>query len=285
VFDATGAKVGTEFLVNAQPGQWPVISGLANGGFVLTWAGDYLHTTDVWAQLFDGTGERVGGEFLVNTRSGNYQFTADTTSLNDGGFVVAWRYDGGNADNSGIAVQIFDVTGAKVGAEVLVKQAEVHSTPSVTGLSDGGFVLTWLEGYSSACTVKAQVFDATGVKVGDELLVNTHPVDWQGVPDVTALSDGTFVIVWNESSNVHGQVCDATGAKIGAEFLVTTQVEGGQGDPHVTALVNGAFVVTWIDSSAERYSDLKAQVFDATGGCRLAIQHRWRHDLDQRQRR
>ena len=74
VFDSTGAKQGTEFLVNSNVVSdqiAPAIHSLSTGGFVITW-GTLDATQDgnqqaIKAQVFDATGAKQGSEFLVNS--------------------------------------------------------------------------------------------------------------------------------------------------------------------------------------------------------------------------
>src|SRR5437764_13972112 len=71
----------------------------------------------------------------------------------------------------------------------------------ITGLTGGGYVVTWTDlsgtlGDNSASSVKAQVFDASDNKIGTESLVNTTVVNDQSAPSVARLSNGGFVITW-----------------------------------------------------------------------------------------
>src|SRR5688572_698670 len=67
VFDDSGNKVGSEFLVNSETAGRqviPTITSLANGGFVVSWE-TLDHTQDgsgnaVKAQVFDASGNTVG---------------------------------------------------------------------------------------------------------------------------------------------------------------------------------------------------------------------------------
>jgi hypothetical protein len=70
--------------------------------------------------------------------------------------------------------------------------------PSITSLPDGGFVVVW-ESFpqdGSSWGVYGQRFDSNGNKVGSEFQVNTWTTDYQGVPSITSLSNGGFVVVW-----------------------------------------------------------------------------------------
>ena len=106
---------------------------------------------------------------------------------------------------------MFDAGGATVGGELLVNTATTgdQGTPEITALANGGFVVTWSDsslgvggatGDSSDRAVKAQVFDADGTTVGSEILVNTATAGGQFVPEITALSNGGFVVTWEDFS-------------------------------------------------------------------------------------
>src|SRR5262249_26246260 len=109
---------------------------------------------------------------------------------------------------------------------------------------------------------------------GSELLVNTQTANNQAVPKVTGLSNGGFVITWQDASGTLGgisgtsikaQVFDANGDKFWSELLIDSQTGGNQATPNVGALTNGGFVVTWTDPSGTlgdtSGTSVKAQIF------------------------
>ena len=198
---------------------------------------------------------------------GRHEFSS-ITNLTNGGFVVSLPSGGG------VALEVFDAMGTKVGeGRVSDTIIGVQGHSNITGLTNGCFVLTWTSGNgeSGVADIKAQVFDATGAKVGSEFLVNTTTVGGQNLSTISGLTNGGFVITWVDGSGLGGdssissikaQVFDAAGGKVGGEFLVNTTTEDQQNFPTVTGLSNGGFVVTWQDSNG---LSIKAQVFDATG--------------------
>ena len=227
---------------------------------------------------------RAGAEFLVNTASYSYQSSSTITGLANGGFVVTWyTYDSAqDGSYSAIKAQMFDAAGVKQGGEFLVNTAifSYQSSSTITGLANGGFVVTWETGDpaqdGSGSAIKAQAFDAAGVKQGGEFLVNTAGSGYQSSPTITGLANGDFVVSWMTSdraqdrsgSAIKAQVFTAAGVKQGVEFLVNTANSGDQYTPTITSLANGGFVVTWTtyhtaqDGSG---SAIKAQVFTAAG--------------------
>ena len=153
-------------------------------------------------------------------------------------------------------------------------------------------MVTWVDysqgvggatGDTSGLAVKAQVFAADGTKIDDEILVNTAIGGYQIDPQITALSNGGFVVTWGDGdynspgsgtlgdssgASIKAQVFAADGTKIGTEFLVNASTYGHQIDPQIAALSNGDFVVSWSDLggdvSGTGYA-IRAQVFTADG--------------------
>jgi hypothetical protein len=316
VFAAGGTPVGAEILVNSATAgdqDVPQITPLQNGGFVVTWrdaslgvggaSGD-TNSLAVKAQVFAASGTPVGNEILVNSATVGDQDVPQITALSNGGFVVTWQdlsqgVGGAGGDTSGYAVkaQVFAAGGTPVGAEILVNSAttSVQLGQQITALQNGGFVVTWYDfsqgvggagGDTSSYAVKAQVFAAGGTPVGVEVLVNSATAADQGVPQITALSNGGFVVTWQDFSQgvggaggdttgyaIKAQVFAAGGTPVGAEIRVNTATAGFQYNQQITALSNGGFVVTWYDESLgvggaggdTSSGALKAQVFAADG--------------------
>lgn len=294
LYDASGAKVGGEALINATTANaqtQSTVTALSNGGFVVSWTDASLVGGDadglgIKARIFDATGAAAGGEFLVNTNTRLNQSNPTITSLASGGFVVSWTDSSGVGDTKGTGVkaQIYSAAGAKVGGEFLVNTTILNSQnySALAGLAGGGFVATWQDssgqgGDPTAPSVKAQLFSATGAKVGGEFLVNTTVAASQDQPVITALSSGGFVIAWRDTSlqgdtsgaGIKAQVYDATGTRVGSEFQVNSTTLNAQDQPTIAALPNGGFAVTWRDnsllSSDPSGFGIRSQVFDGAG--------------------
>jgi Ca2+-binding RTX toxin-like protein len=280
LFDSSGAPIGAEFLVNtltASSQFVPNVAALANGGFVISW--DDWGSFDTKAQIYDSGGARVGGEFRLNTNTSAAQEFGDITGLAGGGFVATWRTTDSSADGSDQAVkaQIFDAAGARIGTEFLVNSATLgfQYSPNITALASGGFVVTWYttdpaqDGSSGA--IKAQIFSATGAKVGAEFLVNSQGADNQSDPVVTALPGGGFMVAWTtanaaqdgSSLAVKAQAFDSSGAKAGGEILVNTLATGAQFLQDIATLADGSVVVTWTSESGDGSGyAVRAQIFE-----------------------
>ena len=290
VYGAAGAVVTPAFLVN--PLTWtqqggnnlpgnhnPTITGLAGGGFVVTWQ-DYAGTAGdasgagVLAQVYNAAGVPSGSAVRVNTQTTGDQTQPMVTSLASGGFVVTWM-DGG-ASGTVLKAQLFNAAGATVGGEFTV-DAEVQSDqalPVVTGLSGGGFVVAWQDSTPATgepdTLIRAQMFDAAGVAVGASLVVSGTGAGERDYPAITSLPDGGFVVTWQHfvtatNSEIKAQFYDGAGAKVGSEITVNTVTGDYQERPVVSSLLGGGFVIAWGDASGlggdSDGTSIKAQVF------------------------
>ncbi|WP_421837713.1 cadherin domain-containing protein [Novosphingobium sp.] len=302
IFNADGHPVGSEFLVNTETAnhqERPAVTGLADGGFVVTWQdGPSIPESDVLdlegtgsgtlgdnsvssikAQVFSALGTKIGGEFLVNSQTAGHQGTPQIAALADGGFVVTWQ-DGdvltagsatlGDTSGGSVKAQVFSADGAKVGSEFLVNtQTDSRQRlASVTGLKNGDFVVTWQDlsqtlGDDSSWSIKAQLFSASGGKIGDEFLVNTSILLEQIQPTVTALDGGGFAVSWRSwqpnsagTRYIKSQIFDSHGAKVGSEFNLGTGAL-----PTITSTPDGGFVAAW---SAGSEIDLAVVSIDGT---------------------
>lgn len=224
--------------------------------------------TSVKGQMVRIDGTRFGPEFLINTQTAKSQGWPSVAKLDGGGFVVVWQDLSrtlGDTAGASVKAQILAADGTKIGGEFLVNTSVYGDQflPQVTGLHGGGFAVCWADAGStgvdsSGLSVKAQVFDAGGDKVGGETLVNTQTRGSQSVPVLAGLANGDFAVVWQDSSGTQGdasgtsiklQLFDHEGAAKGGELLVNTATEGNQTLPAVAALTGGGLVVAWEDRS------------------------------------
>ena len=118
----------------------------------------------------------VGGTTRINTATALPSATSVIT-LPDGGWVVTWgSYDDGGA---GVVQQRFDSSGNVAGP--LEQIANIHTassqeTPQITGLSGGGWIITWSSSGQdgSGWGVYQQKFNSQGNAMWiDDHIVNT----------------------------------------------------------------------------------------------------------------
>ena len=179
--------------------------------------------------------ERIGSDFAVNETATGDQIHPDVARLTNGSYVVVWEDRSRvGADHFGSAVKarLYDADGNPLGGEFLVNTVTFgkQGDPAVAALTGGGFVVTWTDdsgaAAGSARDVKAQIFDASGAKVGGELLIGDNVAADQIDADVAALSTGGFAVAWTSLASVgvlsrtHTQRFDAAGNEVGSEIVV-----------------------------------------------------------------
>lgn len=290
-----GNPIGNDFVVNTSTyasQATPSVTVLSDGRFVVTWT-DYSLSLDpdgtgITCQIFSADGSKIGAEFGANTTTASTQRASVVTALDGGGFVVTWTDDsrtGSDVYNAAIRAQVFGADGLPVGTEFVVNSTTYsHQTDSaVTAMAGGGFLVTWTD-YSGLSPdfygsgLRGQFFDATGAKVGGEMVIPTTMSGNQTESAVIALAGGGFVVTWTDASQtgddtsevaIRGRVFDDSGTALGSDFVVNTTTSSRQEDSSVTALTDGGFVVTWTDYSASGDDTsswaIRAQAFAADG--------------------
>jgi hypothetical protein len=227
-FDASGAPIGDEFVVNtyttgSQYGA--AIAVEANGNFVVVWEDSNFRDGSglaVMGQRFAASGSRLGGEFQVNTYTTGNQRLASVDVSPAGGFVVAWTSDQGDGSSEGVFARRFDPSGNAIGNDFLVNTQTTGLQWSRFDLvahdSLGNFVITWggaqVGGFME---IFGQRFDAAGTRRGAEFHINTYTTGSQVVPGVASDSAGNFVVAWQ------------SGNQDGSDFGVFAQRFGGLG--------------------------------------------------------
>jgi len=219
-----------------------------------------------------------GGEFLVNAYRTGVQSTPAVAKDESGNFVVVWTSYGQDGSYDGVFGQRFGPSGLALGPEFQVNTYTTgfQRTPSVAADGRGNFVVAWAAASQdgSAYGVFARRYDALGVPIGGEILVNTYTIGDQVGPAVAADKAGNFVVVWGGRSqgdlfSVSGQRFDAIGFRQGGEFRANTYTTGAQGAPSVAFGSNGSFLVVWtsdtVPSQDGSSAGVFAQCYDASG--------------------
>jgi Ca2+-binding RTX toxin-like protein len=126
--------------------------------------------------------------------------------------------------------------------------------------------------------------------LGTDALVNTNIIDSQISPQVVALADGRYMVVWVGSvvlpliqssgtfapsyadADIRAQIYNADGSRSGGEIVINTATAGAQLRPIVVQLTDGNVLVTWQNGvgpaggSAETSMNMiRAQEFTSIG--------------------
>jgi hypothetical protein len=277
-FDASGAKLGAETIVNTtltETQDHSSITSLTDGGFVVTWentSSDDSHY-NTHAQIFDASGNKVGAEFTIGGLVADTGTLSRVVATSDGGFLIA--RSAGNVD-----VTRYDNLGHQVGSQVQVNTGANPSyfdaAPGLATLTDGGFVVSWV----TAGVVNFRQYDSSGHAIGGQTTVPGPNLD-SDFTTVTAMKDGGYLVTWDNFGTftspvtVSAQRYDSSGAAVGATIHVGSNADYTLAGPP-TVFSDGSFIVTYRDEGSSP-TDAGAGVYnqrydsngDAVGGPQL----------------
>jgi len=122
--------------------------------------------------------------------------------------------------------------------------------PSISGLSDGGFVVCWSSSWqdSSQNSIYCQLYNSDGSKKGSEFKANSIHENSQSVSNVIALNDGGFVVSWTSTRSdyfdpvAYIKIFNNDGSVRHSEFRVDT-ITTHTWEPQVSNLYDDKFVL------------------------------------------
>jgi Ca2+-binding RTX toxin-like protein len=256
VYAPDGTPIGVELTLISGSGVQPAVTGLAGGGFVVTWDAGFA----IRAQIFTAEGTAVAPAFSVSPAAGASSVDrVDVAALADGGFAISWhdsRTSGGDISGSGVHVRAYDPNGtAYPETQVNVSTTGNQADTSIAALPEGGYIVTWTDrGNPSAgdpWLVKARFLDSTGTPTSPEIVVNTTTTGVNSVESsVTVLANGNIAVAWYEGSSAgsahHIQIFDPAGEPVGTEITVShgLSVVASAG-PKIVSLADGGFAIAW----------------------------------------
>gem|GEM_PF-558988 len=285
IYDADGEAIGGSIEVPIhKDGNYHQlqIAALRNGGFVVMFGDtrEGLGNTgeQLRLQVFDSAGTAVSEQVKVAADSISGGQRGEIAALEGGGFVAVWQriWNGSPENANQLRAQLFDSAGNKIGGEFAVAPGRPpsqffmygDSDPSVAGLEDGGFVITWTDDYAQR--ILGQRFSAAGAPIGDLFAVTPGPGRYDS--SVAPLDGGGFVVSYintggvERSGEIEARIYDSSGAAIGLVSVGTPTVPD-QRHPVVTPLADGGFMIAWNEQFGP-YSFIgviKAQRFDSAG--------------------
>ncbi len=222
------------FETTAEATRAPDLAVLSNGSLIVAYERDLTigagtDFTQVWYSVRTGAG--VLTQKLVASTDLGTTAKPVVATLPNGGFVIAWTDSDAGPGAPGAVARYFSAPGV-AGTEILRETSGVGSAPTVTALSDGGFVLGWADG--TAHSLKGQRYNTTGQEVGSEFTLATtgNPSQMQ----FALLDDGRFVATFT---------ADNGGDK---DILLTifdprtSPIQGTSGKDVLTSRIEGATV-------------------------------------------
>ncbi|NBJ11494.1 hypothetical protein [Microvirga arsenatis] len=277
---ADGTPIGGEQRVNtttAGSQADPSVTALVDGGWIVTWT-SYSpdgSEAEIYQQRYRADGTARDGEVRVNTFTADQQAEPTVTALPFGGWVVTWTSRDQDGSGWGIYQQRYDSNGNPLlttDERVNTTLQSDQSSPSITTLADGGWVVTWTSSNGSTTDIFQQRYNAGGGRVGGEQIVNTYAAGDQSLPEVVALTDGGWVVTWTSSEQdgseygVYQQRYNANGSPRGGEQKVNTTTVASQEKSSIAAMPDGGWVVTWTSGDQDGSgSGIYQQRYDSNG--------------------
>ncbi len=170
----------------------------------------------------------------------------------------------------------------QVGTETLANTSTVENqvAPIITPLANGQYVVVWVDYLltgafnftnTANADLRARIFNADGTPAGAEFTVNTTTAGAQLFHSVTTLSDGNFLVAWQDgvgtliggagapNAVIRAQEFTAAGVAVGSEFTIGSATQRYW--PSISAMPGGGFVAAWQEGTSGAYV---AQVFDSS---------------------
>jgi hypothetical protein len=268
----------------------PTVAVRSDGSYLVAYERAVVGSNQWIVGRVVSAGGTVGSELVIG-QQGHANRLPDADVLSTGNYVVAFekevfadpftlQSDPQFTIVSSAGAVLF---GGNFGVDgSLNDQTDVH----VAALTGGGFVVVWREanGDGNFDGIRARLYNNTATALAPAFTVNTTTAGIQFEPDVAALNDGGFVVVWKDAdlSLLRGQRFDATGHAVGVEFTAGNQ--GGEEFPAIATLSDGRFVVGFEEFSDH---DIWATIFDprTVPFCDFDSDGKsgvlWRHDSGQ----
>jgi Ca2+-binding RTX toxin-like protein len=269
-YNYAGEKVGGQFQVTGSDTTGSLsdadVTGGPNGGFTVTWSGPDGNYSGIFMRPFFFGGSGGGAVTQVNTATDGGQEYSQVTHLANGNTLVTWESTG---SAPGVFARLYDANHQALGDQFQVNSSSAGfvAQPSVTGDVSGGFVIVWQNSPGTNDTdVIMQRFDATGSKVGTEILMSSIDHGAAHDPVIATLANGTYVVAWDVAppgfagQEIIAQRFGLNGEKIGDEILVTAGDEYKGDSPAIIATADGGFAIAY-----ESGTQIMLRTFDAQG--------------------
>jgi hypothetical protein len=168
----------------------------STGDFVVCWTDPRSGNNDIYFTKV----QMSTGSSLANTQAESNSSSQSDSSVavnTSGDFVITWVDN--RSGNNDIYARRFNSIGTPQGSSFKVNTIDLVSqhNPSVDIDSAGNFVITWVDNSGANPDIKAQMFNNTGSKIGDEITVNNYINGTQLNPKVNIEDDKSFTIVWD----------------------------------------------------------------------------------------
>ena len=281
-------KQGTETLVAKAPADssnaldWPLVTALGKGGYVIAWHEVNLNPANpaasldrIHLQTFDNTGTKTGTEAVVERHAGSSavpnwnQPLMGLAALKGGGFILDWREwltDATGLPTMPIRSNIYDQTFTDTGVlgkpgntvNVFLNQVSGKDVSGFYDLfqpvvsarhADAGYMIAWdVSAPNGNVDLWVRRVDADGRGLLKAVQVNDTP-GTEAQAAIALMKDGATVVAWlgieNGVTKVYSAALDTSLNVISGQGKASGTAVVAYHAPTITALANGGYVITW----------------------------------------
>jgi hypothetical protein len=272
-YSSTGIAQGNNHRVNdvvaiAQQ-EFPAIAMNGSNNFVIAWEDHcFLFSDGLYFQRYNSFGMAQGNNQIATQieLGRNWMGAPPSIAMDDpGNFVITWSmYEfRGDYDENSINFQRYNWFGILQGKQ----QADFEGFGSSIAMhGNGNFVIA---GYDND-NIYFQQFDSSGVKLGNEQIVNEMATgEIQNTPAIAMDASGNFVIAWEDhrsgNYDIYFQCYDSLGVAQGNNLKAND--DAGSADqyrPTIAMDDSGNFVIAWEDCRQNKH-DVYFQRYNSTG--------------------
>ena len=249
IFDDSGDPESDIAIASVTSSQWtqPDIIALDNGGFAITWRDDRTASDSGQLEIFDASGNSVHGPFSFGDAApsvddNNHNLTK-VIQLNNG--ILATSYESAGT----WYIQRWNSDGTERGTAIAISDSGVVAETNVQLMAVGdGFMATFVAADADGEGVYTQLFNGSGVAMGDPILINDTTTGDQQAPAITELAGGAIKLVWSSNHSGDSDIYQKTltlGHQVGEHAQLGTVVgqvsaTDSDGDTLTFSLINDA---------------------------------------------
>lgn len=204
IFNADGSRSGIEFSVNQTLGgaqEQPMVTALADGRFVATWADNSGSVFSTHAQIFNADGSASGSEINVGSNPlGSLYEHPSIAAMADGRIAIAFAFADPLGAASEIVLNIYnsDGTASSRFSKPSANISGFQEDPAICALTDGRIAVAWTLAIGTDRVIYTQLFNTDGTEASEPLVVRPG-FSVLNAPTITVLADGRYAVSWTDA--------------------------------------------------------------------------------------
>jgi hypothetical protein len=184
------------------------VGGLAvspTGEFLVTWT---EAETTILAQLFSPAGRPLASSFKVPSGGTLPQYAGAAAPLGTNGYVIVWSENLTSQGIPDLIMRLLNPDGTSRSADLrLDPEIRFRGLQEVASDPAGNFLVVWQEGGAPpnwGWDIFGRLYHPDGTPFGPKVRLNQYVVNDQTNAQVAAGPNGTFVVVWQSTSQDNG---------------------------------------------------------------------------------